>query len=132
MKEGGLDNVVLLETIGELPEGSLDAALAVRNYHDVEWVFPGLKRKDVVAGIRRALKPGGVVGIVEVATDREGWDAETHRLNEAVVIEDFTSGGFELAGRSDLLRNAEDDHAKSGFREGRHTMDRYLLKFRKK
>ncbi|MDX1748018.1 MAG: hypothetical protein R3324_18960, partial [Halobacteriales archaeon] len=60
---------------------------------------------------------------------REGWDEETHRLNEAVVIDDFTSGGFELADRSDLLANPDDDHTASGFEAGRHTTDRYLLKF---
>jgi predicted methyltransferase len=77
------------------------------------------------------MKPGGVVGIVEAATDREGWDQETHRLNEAVVIEDFTAAGFELVETSGMLRNPADDHSTSGFDEGRHTVDRYLLKFRK-
>ena len=76
-------------------------------------------------------RSGGVVGIVEVATDREGWDEKTHRLNEKVVVEDFTSGGFRLLGRSDMLANKEDDHSIAGFKEGRHTPDRYLLKFEK-
>jgi predicted methyltransferase len=30
-----------------------------------------------------------------------------------------------------MLRNPDDDHSITGFDEGRHTMDRYLLKFRK-
>jgi predicted methyltransferase len=68
---------------------------------------------------------------VDVATDRPGWDKETHRLNEQVVIDEFTAHGFALEGSSDMLRNPNDDHSIMGFDEGRHTMDRYLLKFRK-
>ncbi len=126
-----LDNVELMQKITELPDEDLDAVLVVRNYHDVEWVFKDLQRKDVVASLYRALKPGGVVGIVEVATDKPGWDEKTHRLNEKVVIEDFTSGGFVLAGSSDMLANPDDDHSITGFEEGRYKMDRYLLKFEK-
>jgi len=131
IEKGSLTNVQILEKISEVPANSLDVAVIVRNYHDVEWVFESLKRKDVVAAIHQAMKPGGVVGIEEVATPKEGWDKEAHRLNEKLVIEDFTAGGFTLAGRSDMLASASDDHTKSGFEEGRQNMDRYLLKFRK-
>jgi len=131
VEKSGLDNVELLIKMDELPAGAIDAMVVVRNYHDVEWVFEGLKRKDVVAAIYRAMKPGGVVGVVDVATDKEGWDEKTHRLNENVVITDFTGGGFELAGESDMLANPADDHSTPGFKEGRYSMDRYLLKFKK-
>ncbi len=129
--QAGISNVELTLTLDEVPSESIDAAIAVRNYHDIEWVFPEYSRAGTVANFYRMMKPGGVVGIVEVATDREGWDQETHRLNETVVIEDFTSAGFELVESSDMLRNPDDDHSVSGFEEGRHTVDRYLLKFRK-
>lgn len=131
IEQAGITNVDLTMTLDEVPSASIDVAIAVRNYHDVEWVFDGYSRADTVANFFRMMKPGGVVGIVEAATDREGWDQETHRLNEAVVIEDFTSAGFELVESSDMLRNTSDDHSASGFDEGRHTVDRYLLKFRK-
>lgn len=127
--EAGLDNVEIVSDFDDVPEGTVDIAVSVRSYHDVEWVMEGTSREETVAGLYRMMKPGGVVGIVEVATDRPGWDEETHRLNEAVVIEDFTAGGFELAGRSDMLANPDDDQTTSGFEAGRHTMDRYLLKF---
>jgi len=131
VQETSLDNVDILIHIGELPQESIDAAVIVRNYHDVEWVFENLKRDEVVANIYRALKPGGVIGVVDVATDGPGWQDEVHRLNESLVIEDFARGGFELVERSDMLSNPEDDHSTSGFEVGRHKMDRYLLKFRK-
>jgi predicted methyltransferase len=131
VEKSGLDNVELLIKMDELPADAIDAMVVVRNYHDVEWVFDGLKRKEVVATIYRAMKPGGVVGIIDVATDKEGWDDDTHRLNEKVVIDDFTAGGFKLVDRSDMLANPKDDHSIAGFKEGRHTMDRYLLKLEK-
>lgn len=127
----GLDNVEMVDHLEELEPASVEAMVAIRNYHDVEWVFDGMSRADTVAAMYRALEPGGVVGIVEVDTDREGWDQETHRLDRQVVIDDFTAGGFEHAGSSEMLDNPEDDHSETGFEEGRHTMDRYLLKFRK-
>ena len=126
-----LTNVELVTHLADLKPNSVEAMIAVRNYHDVEWVFPGLTRKECVAGMLNALKPGGVVVIDEVATDKPGWDKDAHRLNEKVVIDDFTAGGFELAEKSNLLANPNDDHTTPGFKEGRQTMDQYLLKFRK-
>ena len=131
IENAGLTNVEMLMEPTELEPGSLDALIAVRNYHDVEWVFDGYTREGTVAAIYAALKPGGVVGIVEVDTHNEGWHDETHRLNKQVVISDFTAGGFELVAESDdLLANAEDDHSEQGFPD-RHLMDRYVLKFQK-
>ncbi|MFQ5768471.1 MAG: hypothetical protein ACE5ID_10890, partial [Acidobacteriota bacterium] len=127
VRKNHLENVKLVMKISDIEPGSVDAMVAVRNYHDVQWVFPGLTRKEVVNGIYRALKPGGVIGIVEVATPKPGWDEKTHRLNEQVVIDDFKKGGFVLAGRSSMLANPDDDHTTTGFQEGRYTMDRYLL-----
>lgn len=124
-----LANVQIVDEISGIPAGSLDAAITVRNYHDL-YGFGG-DAPQAVRDIFAALKPGGIVGIVEVATDREGWDEETHRLNEQVVIDDFTAAGFELVERSDMLANPADDHSGNGFAEGRHTMDRYVLKLRK-
>lgn len=128
--EAGLDNVDLAMTMAEVPTASVDAAIAVRNYHDVEWMMEDWKRADQLAEFFRIVKPGGIVGIVEVATPVEGWDADAHRLNKQVVIDDFTGVGFELVEESDLLANPNDDHTVDGFPE-RHKTDRYVLKFRK-
>lgn len=128
--DAGLDNVELVMKLADVPASSVDVAIAVRNYHDVEWVFPQYKRADQLAQLYRILRPGGSVGIVEVATPQSGWDEAAHRLNEQVVVEDFTGAGFELLEKSDLLANPDDDHAVDGFPE-RHLTDRYVLRFRK-
>ncbi len=92
-----------------------------------------MKISELIIGVRKL--DLGIVGIVEAASDRPGWDPETHRLNEQTVIDEFTAAGFELSGRSDMLANPADDRSASGFDEGtyegRHDTDRYLLKFAK-
>jgi len=124
--DSGLSNVEIFNTPADLPTNTIDVMVSIRNYHDAD-----PPRDQLIAELSAALKPGGVIGIVDVATDRPGWDEETHRLNEQVVIDEFTAHGFALEGSSDMLRNPNDDHSIMGFDEGRHTMDRYLLKFRK-
>lgn len=127
----GLYNVELALHLSEVPDESVDVAIAIRNYHDVEWVFQGLTRADQLAQFFRIVKPGGTVGIVEAATPNEGWDQDLHRLNKQVVIDDFTGAGFELVQESDMLANPDDAYDATGFEQGRHTIDRYVLKFRK-
>ncbi len=119
----GAGNVVLVDSLGRLPTGELDAALIVRAYHLFE------DPSDLMAALRRSLTPDGRVAVVEVRLGQErGHDMETHRMGEQTVIEDFREGGFELVESSDLLRNPEDDH--TGFWEGRrHLADRMLLVF---
>ncbi len=130
LEDAGLANVKLAMRLAEVPSESVDVAVAIRNYHDVEWVFPDMKRADQLAEFFRILKPGGIVGIVDVATPTEGWDELAHRLNKQVVIDDFTGAGFELVEESDLLAVAGDDYTVDGFPE-RHKTDRYALKFGK-
>jgi len=127
--DAGLNNVTIVNTFADVADDSRDFAVAVRNYHDAANFGDG--RPATVEQLYRIVKPGGVVGIVEVATDREGWDEETHRLNEQVVVDEFLAGGFELEARSDMLANPEDDYSAAGFDTGRHMSDRYVLKFRK-
>ena len=130
LADAGLANVDLAIRLTDVPSESVDVAVAIRNYHDVENVFPEMTRADQLAEFFRIVKPGGIVGIVEVATPNEGWHAPTHRLNQQVVIDDFTGVGFELVAESDLLAVPEDDYTVDGFPE-RWRTDRYVLKFRK-
>lgn len=129
IREADLDNVEIVESLTEVPDDSVDVTVAVRNYHDADQFEES--REFAAEQLHRMVRPGGVLGIVEVATDRSGWDDEAHRLNQQVVVDELTAAGFELEAESDLLANPEDDHTTSGFDAGRHTMDRYLLKFRK-
>lgn len=121
----GASNVVLVDSLSDLPEGALDAVIIIRGYH----LFPS--PAVLFEPLLVALKPGGVVGVVEVRNGQpQGHDMETHRMGDQQVIDEFTAGGFEMVESSDILRNPEDDHTE--FWEGRrHLTDRMLLKFAK-
>jgi predicted methyltransferase len=116
-------NIMLVDSLSQLPDGALDAVLIVRAFH----LFPD---PDIALGhLLRALKPGGEVGVVEVRLGQKyGHDMQTHRMGEQTVIEEFQSAGFEFISNSTILRNSSDDHTE--FWEGRrHLTDRMLLKF---
>jgi predicted methyltransferase len=90
------------------PPGSADLVVTFRNVHN--WVWTGME-KEVFAAAFRALKPGGVLGVVEHRHSDPDYEPRTP--GQAYVGEDYTvrlaqSAGFRLAGRSDINRNPRD------------------------
>jgi predicted methyltransferase len=122
---GDATNVTLVDSLSELPEATLDAAIIIRGFH----LYPD--PAELIGELNRALKAGGIVGVEEVRLGQEyGHDMETHRMGERTVIEEFEKQGFDYVGSSDILYNPEDPH--TDFMEGqRHLADRMLLKFAK-
>ncbi|NKB88229.1 MAG: methyltransferase domain-containing protein [Acidobacteria bacterium] len=120
-------NFQFIGDVAELQDGSVDAALAIRAYH----LFPDVPVQ--LGEIFRAMKPGGVVGVVEVRLNEEsGHNMETHRLGEQTVIDDFAAAGFEYVEASDILRRDDDDYTVYSLEgQTRYQTDRMLLKFRK-
>lgn len=117
------ENVELVDSLSQLPDQALDAVLIIRGYH----LFPDASV--LLTQLQRALKPGGLVGVVEVRLGQDyGHDMETHRMGEQTIIEEFQQQGFDYVGSSEALYNPDDPH--TGFMEGeRHLSDRMLLKF---
>jgi predicted methyltransferase len=90
------------------PDGTADLVVTFRNIHN--WVWSGIE-KDVVAAAFRALKPGGVFGVVEHRNSDPGFEPKTP--GQAYVGEDYAvklieSAGFKLAGRSSINNNPKD------------------------
>jgi predicted methyltransferase len=90
------------------PDGSADLVVTFRNIHN--WVWQGMD-KDVYAAAFRALKPGGVLGVVEHRNNDPKY--EPKQPGNAYVGEDYAvaaieAAGFKLAGRSDINRNPKD------------------------
>jgi predicted methyltransferase len=136
LKEPGMGNVVELEEpftrpshILSVPPGSLDAVIMNMNYHDV--VGRGYDRAKINAAVYRALKPGGVYGIVDNSAP-PGTDAKDtttiHRIDEAYEIKDVEKAGFKLVATSNVLRNPNDDRTWLIFKH-RGKQDRFVLKF---
>ncbi|HEX4476745.1 MAG TPA: hypothetical protein VH142_16770 [Polyangiaceae bacterium] len=92
-----------------LPEdGTLDAVLVFRGMHGMEQQG---KVADWLAAIHHALKPNGILGIVQhrapvgadpVASAKNGY------LPEAWVIQQVEAAGFKLAGKSEINANPKD------------------------
>jgi predicted methyltransferase len=122
----------------DLAPASLDAIVLVLAYHDVYFVaegWPAIDKEKLLTELFSALKPGGVVGIVDHAA-LPGAPPDTgstlHRIDPALVISDLESAGFELDGESEALSNTTDDHTTLVFDPAiRGKTDRFVLRFRK-
>jgi predicted methyltransferase len=117
-----------------------DFMLINLDYHDVYWESAknGIARMDPdqwLKAVYAAMKPGAVVGIIDHAGDPGDTRATVekyHRIDPAVVKDDFKRAGFVLEAESDMLRNKADDHSLNVFdpKIRGHT-DRFVFKFRK-
>jgi predicted methyltransferase len=90
------------------PPGSADLVVTFRNVHS--WMGAGTA-DDAFASMYRALKPGGVLGLVQhrgapgAAQDPK---APTGYVTEDYVIEIAKKAGFELAEKSEINANPKD------------------------
>lgn len=102
----------------DVPDGSLDALLLVKAYHDFYAIdsdptakWPVFDVDRVVGEIARMLKLGGIVLLIDhSAKPGTGSSAATplHRIDEAYARQEFARHGFTVVGSSDLLRRPED------------------------
>jgi predicted methyltransferase len=125
----------------DLAAGSLDAVLMIKIYHDLYWIDPkgGWPKVDVPSvldQVAKALKPGGVVLVVDHSAKAGTGKADAsrlHRINEAFARKDFESHGFELAAQSDLLRRPDDKRDLLSYDgPGLNHTDRFVMVFRKR
>ena len=100
-QEAGVQNLVPIEaTVDDprLPEASCDLVLLVDVYHEISHPV------SVLGHLRRALKPGGEVVLVEFRTeDRYVPIKPEHKMTKAQVVREMAANGFELARETDAL-----------------------------
>jgi predicted methyltransferase/thioredoxin-related protein len=85
-----------------LPQGSLDAILIVNAYHEF------VEFDSMLQSMYRALKPGGLIGIIDNPPRQEETRAQyqrEHTLPESIVREDLIRNGFSLKAQGDSFRN---------------------------
>jgi predicted methyltransferase len=90
------------------PPGSADLVVTFTNLHN--WMMFGWQR-EAFAAMHAALKPGGVLGVVEHRGDpRKPQDpkAASGYVQEQYAIELIEGAGFKLVGRSEVNANPKD------------------------
>ena len=97
----------------DLPDGSLDMVIAMRELHG--WVNGEGSGKSVLvpwlAEVQRVLKPGGVFGVEEHRAQPDADPAASAMkgyLPEKWVIAQVEGAGFKLAGKSEINANPKD------------------------
>ena len=123
-----------------LEADSLDAVMMSMSFHDiynvdVENGWEQIDGPAFLAELKKGLKPGGIVAIIDHRA-AAGSPPETgntlHRIDPALVIANMEAAGFVLEAQSDLLRNPDDDLSKIVFApEIRGKTDRFVMRFRK-
>ncbi|KUO57863.1 MAG: methyltransferase [Alphaproteobacteria bacterium BRH_c36] len=99
----------LSRTKGEIaPAGSADLVLSFRNVHN--WMKFGFERH-IFESMYKALKPGGVLGIVEHRADPDEFpdpQALSGYVQEAQVIGIAEAAGFKFDAKSEINANPKD------------------------
>jgi predicted methyltransferase len=114
----------------EFGVNDIDLAVTFRNMHN----FTPEARGNMNAAIYKALKPGGLFGVVDhTKRHMEPMTAENRRRADPVqIIHELTGAGFEFVDFADLHYRADDELR---FEVGRKTVtgntDRFTLLFRK-
>jgi len=137
-----LKNVTQLRTETkdmQLPEGKLDMVVIVLGYHDLFYSgqgWPKIDQKNFMEQIRKALKPGGVLGIVDHCARAGSGHTHSqtlHRVDKDFVKTDIAEHGFVFQAETDILFNKEDDHTLGVFDpKVRRKTDRFVYRFTKK
>lgn len=102
-------------TFATLPEdASLDAFLFIRAMHNLSrFEDEGAYMTDALSRVHGALKPGGIVGVVQHSApdsaDAEWASGSAGYLRPMDVIAAFEAAGFELIGQSDVNANPKDN-----------------------
>ncbi|MBL4821373.1 MAG: class I SAM-dependent methyltransferase [Gammaproteobacteria bacterium] len=112
-----------------LAANSVDAAVIALEFHELYLSDNPNAVADFLAEIRRVLKPGGVLGIVEHSGSFSVDPGPLHRALESQVVADAQAAGFFVGKGSDVLRNINDDMFVMVFDPSiRGKTDRFVLK----
>ena len=119
--------------------GELDAALFVMSYHDLYFEdkdgFPRIDAKQFLDQIHAAIKPGGLLLVVDHSALAGSGNAPAqtlHRIDEKWATADLKAHGFKLVKTFDGLRNPADDRSKLVFDPSiRGKTDRFVHLYRR-
>jgi predicted methyltransferase len=117
--------------------GKVDAVVTAMNLHDIYNGFgnqPGGEAPAVefVKAMYAALKPGGVLGVIDHVGIAGQNNAMLHRMLPQQARDVLTKAGFKIDAESMLLANPADDHTKGVFDPSiRGHTDQFVFRARK-
>ena len=129
-----LPNVVLhiseYESIGLHAE--VDVAFLGNLIHDFYYRDGEANALKFLESIKRALKPGGVLGVMEHVGASGNDNAKLHRLEPDIVRRLLIDSGFDIEAESDLFANPADDHSLMVYADDIYLQtDRILIRARR-
>jgi ubiquinone/menaquinone biosynthesis C-methylase UbiE len=95
-----VETVLGTDKDAKLPINAVDLVFICDTYHHFE--FP----KDTLASIHRALKPGGLVALVDfqrIPGKSSDWVLSHVRAGKDTFVEEFAKAGFEVVDEADFL-----------------------------
>jgi len=112
-----------------LPDNSVDVAVIALEFHELYRSSNPNAAQEFLVEMRRVLKPGGVLGVIDHAGYPVNDNGALHRALEADVVRDAQAAGFFVAASGTMLRNLDDDRSKGVFDATiRGGTDRFVLK----
>ncbi|PCJ25730.1 MAG: hypothetical protein COA96_06805 [SAR86 cluster bacterium] len=120
-----------LTPISDIPANSVDFAITALNFHDFHNSDPAAAQ-GILAQVIAALKPGGILGVIDHEGTTGADNATLHRIAFDDAVKALLQSGLALVGSSEVLDNDADDHSIGPFDPslGRNT-DRLVLKLMK-
>ncbi|MBB5685510.1 class I SAM-dependent methyltransferase [Sphingobium boeckii] len=94
-----------------IPDGSADVVLTFRNVHNLIMDKDTTVPDQAFAGFFRALKPGGVLGVVDhrLPEDRDiALEKSSGYLKRSTIVALAEKAGFKLAGETEINANPKD------------------------
>ncbi len=112
-----------------LPPNSIDVAVIALEIHEFYRSSDPEASARFLTEMRRVLKPGGVLGIIDHAGTPAFDPGPLHRALESSVVADAQAAGLFVEASSRLLRNPDDDRSGGVFDPAiRGKTDRFLLR----
>ncbi|WP_286267390.1 class I SAM-dependent methyltransferase [Thalassotalea atypica] len=112
-------------------KNEIDVVTIVLNYHDFYSNFSKEKRIEILKTLKATLKPGGILGLIDMESGTTVHNKDLHRIHHQDVRDDFKEAGFVLDAEAAFLRNPNDDYSKMVFEPSvRGKTDRFVFRFK--
>ena len=126
-----------------VPDGSQDALLLIKVYHDLYWVpqkgdepWTKIDPNAALNEIARVVKPGGILLVVDHAAKAGTGSAAAgtlHRIDQEFARRDFEKHGFSFLRGSEALRKPEDARDQISYKPPMlGKTDRFVMVFRRR